>query len=164
MYASGNYDGEVQQYFEASITWLDRGMTYFSTGDRTLEEIQQMAEPVRELVEQASALVQQKLNLPSTRPDINPIVDKTDRLVRKFRESFIVLAQAKVALDRDALEKYVEAANLFANVKTLCLEDSNQCTRINDVLDILKVVQDPLQEQLEDNPEVFKKIQEMFEE
>ena len=108
--------------------------------------------------------MQQKLNLPSTRPDINPIVDKTDRLVRKFRESFIVLAQAKVALDRDALEKYVEAANLFANVKTLCLEDSNQCTRINDVLDILKVVQDPLQEQLEDNPEVFKKIQEMFEE
>ena len=164
MSASGNYDGEVQQYFEASIAWLDRGIMYFSTGDRTLEEIQQMAEPVRQLVEQASALVQQKLNLPSTRPDINPIVDKTERLVRKFRESFIALAQAKVALDRDALEKYVEAANLFANVKTLCLEDSEQCTRINDVLNILKKVQGPLQEQLEDNPEVFKKIQEMFEE
>jgi cysteine-rich repeat protein len=164
IYASGNFDGEVQQYFEASIEWLDRGVTYFSTGDRNLEEIQQMAEPVRQLVEQASSLVQQKHNLPSTRPDISPIVVKTERLVMKFRESFIALAQAKVELDRDALEQYIEAANLFANVKTLCLEDSGQCTRINDVLDILKNVQGPLQKQLENNPEVYKRVQEKFEE
>ena len=160
---SGKYNEDVQKYFEQSIAWLDRGITYFSTEERSIEEIQQMAGPVRQLIEQATALIRQQNNLPSVTPDINPIIAKTEGLLLKFRESFIALAQGKVQLDRSALEKYSEAANLFANVKTLCLEDSDQCSHINDVLEILKFVQGPLVKLLEENPEIYKRVQEKFE-
>lgn len=156
-------DDEARQYFADAIQWIDRGITYFSTGDRSIEEIQQMADPVRQLVGQATALVMQQRNLPSVKPDINPIITKTELLLQKFRESFIALAQNNVQLDSTALEKYTEAANLFANVKMLCLEDNDQCSHISDVLEILKTVQGPLLKQLEENPEIYKRIQAKFE-
>jgi|GEM_PF-1268341 len=157
------FNDEVETYLQDVLDWLDRGIEYFSSQLRSLEDITKMTQPVRQLAEQTSVLIKQQKNLPMERPDINPILTKTDTLLAKFRESFIALAQGQVALPAESLQVYVDAVNLYDTIKPLCLEDADQCNRINEVLEKLKLVQTPLQEALEANPEIYKAVQEKFE-
>ena len=160
----GEHRPEVATYFTEGINWIDRGIEYFSAAPRSLEEVQQMVSPVKQLVAQAQGLIQQEQNLPTevSSRDITPILKKTERLLLKFRESFVALAQGGVELNQDALAKYVEAAELFNEVANTCVESGERCEDINQVLELLKVAQGPLQEDLGENPEILQAVQEKF--
>ena len=161
--ANEEFNDEVEQYLQDVLDWLDRGIEYFSSEQRSLEDIERMTAPVRQLAEQTSVLIKQQKNLPLERPDINPILTKTETLLAKFRESFVALAQGQVALPQESLQAYVEAVNLYDTIKVLCTEDADECSRINEVLEKLKLVQAPLQKALDANPEIYKAVQAKFE-
>ena len=153
---------EVSLYLSDSIAWLDRSITYFSEGPKNIDEIKQMVAPVKQLLTQAKALIQKEKALPTERVDIMPIVAKTERLLLKFRESFVALAQGGVQLDQNALSAYIDAAGKFEEIRTACAVNSKECSRLNGVLEILKSAQGPLQEAFGTNPEIYEKVQAKF--
>ena len=160
--ASNNHRDDVTVYFNESINWLDRGITYFSEGPKSNQEIQQMVAPVKQLLSQAKVLVQQEKKLPSEPVDINPIIAKTERLLLKFRESFVALANGGVELDQDALTAYVDAAGQFVEIRSACAEDEMQCGQLNNVLEKLKEVQGPILEAFGKYPEIYEAVQAKF--
>lgn len=160
---TNNFRQEVLDYFDQSIAWLDRGITYFSEQSRSLHEVQQMVAPVRQLLSQATGLVQQEKRINAAEQvTIDPILEKTERLLLKFREAFIALSQGGVSLDPIALAKYGEAAEIFVESREACINDHMACKRLNDILAALQVAQGPLEKALSENPEIYQKVQEKF--
>jgi DNA repair ATPase RecN len=135
-----HHSQEVRNYFDDSIAWLDRGVSYFSEMPRNIEEIEQMVSPVRQLLSQAAKLVEKEKKLPDDLPAIDPILKKTERILEKFRESFIALAQGGIELDQEALASYVKAFGMYQNVKEVCMKDRTQCTQLNIILEHLAKV------------------------
>ncbi|MDA0376012.1 MAG: DUF4215 domain-containing protein [bacterium] len=160
---SDNHKDDVTKYLGESIAWLDRGITYFSEGPKSSEEVQQMVLPVKQLLVQAKALIQQEKALPTERVEIDPIVIKTERLLLKFRESFVALARGGVELDQDALTAYVDAAGQFVEIRSACAANAMECGRLHSVLELLKTVQGPIQEAFGENPEIYEAVQAKFE-
>lgn len=155
---------EVRTYLQDGIAWLDRGIAYFAAEQRSLDEVQQMVPPVKQLLAQAADIVQAESGLPDvvTAGDVTPILQKVERLLLKFRESFIALAQGGIELNKDALEKYVEAAEEFNAIANTCSVTGERCSEVHNVLELLKVAQGPLQDSLGKNPEIYQKVQEKF--
>jgi len=160
--ASDNHEDDVTKYLGESIAWLDRGITYFSEGPKSSEEVQQMVLPVKQLLVQAKDLIQQEKALPAERVEIAPIVVKTERLLLKFRESFVALARGGVELDQDALTAYVDAAGQFVEIRSACAANAMECGRLNSVLELLKTVQGPIQKAFGENPEIYEAVQAKF--
>ncbi len=158
----GRYAGTVTEYLKQSIDWLDRGFTYFSEQPRSLDEIQQMVTPLQKLLSQISDLIFRSENLPAERKEITPILAKTERILLKFREAFIALVQGGVELDPYAFELFMKANSLFAEVGSTCVVDQLSCNRLGDVLEILKLVQEPLQADLILHPAILQKLEEKF--
>lgn len=162
LHGIGAHDEESELYITDSLKWLDQGIHYFSQ-PRKLDEVEQMIGPVREVIEQVKEMVIQKQYPQANLPEIAPILDKTERLLSKFRESFVALVQGGVQLDQGALQAYVDAANMFEDAKTACLTNNTECYRIGDVLEILKQAKEPVQVQLEANPEIYDSLKSRFE-
>lgn len=160
--ASDNHEDDVTKYLGESIAWFDRGITYFSEGPKSSEEVQQMVLPVKQLLVQAKNLIQQEKALPAEPVEIAPIVVKTERLLLKFRESFVALARGGVELDQDALTAYVDAAGQFVEIRSACAANAMECGRLNSVLELLKTVQGPIQEAFGENPEIYEAVQAKF--
>ena len=160
--SNNGHRDEVVRYLNQSIEWLDRGITYFSGGPKNIQEIQQMVAPVKQLLSQATSLIQEDKDLSPERVEIDPIVMRTEILLRKFRESFIALAQGGVELDQEALSSYVDAAGLYVEIRNACVEDQTQCGRLNNVLEKLKEVQEFLQQAFGENPEIYEAVQAKF--
>lgn len=162
---AGNHTPQIDGYLNDSVAWLERGIEYFSQGPRSIQEIQSMVAPVKQLLAQTTGLLQQEKKLPDTaRVDINPIITKTERLILKFRESIIALANAGVVSDPETIEHYSRAAEQFVAIREDCAQDELQCGRLREVLDILKLIQEPVMNDLGENPEVLQAVEAKFSE
>ncbi len=149
---------EVADYLKRSMDWLDQGISYFGSGVHSVDEIQAMAEPVRSLMQQVSTVLATANKLPKEKPAINPIVEKTDALLTKFRSAFVALVQSGIGLDQTSLQAYVDAAQQFMNVKDACLKDNTTCDRLKDVLGKLAEARPWLEDQLSAHPDIAKKL------
>lgn len=160
---TGNHTPQIDEYLSDSVAWLERGIEYFSQGPRSIQEIQSMVAPVKQLLAQTTSLLQQEKKLPNTvKVDINPIIIKTERLILKFRESIIALATAGVTSDPETIEHYSRAAEQFVAIREDCAQDELQCGRLREVLDILKLIQEPVMNDLGENPEVLQAVEAKF--
>ena len=150
---------EVTDYLKRAIEWLDQGVVYFSSGVNAPEEIRLMNQPVRDLMKQVGDLIASQKQLPKELPKIDPIVEKTELLVNKFRNAFVLLAQNGIGLDQTSLQAYVDAAQHFAEVKPACVDRGLNCGDLNQVLEKLKLARPWLEDQLNAHPDIAKKVQ-----
>ncbi len=163
---TGTHTPAVTTYLNDSVTWLDRGIAYFTQQPANIDEAKQMVAPMQKLLSQVTTVIQQELQtngqLPSKAVVIDPILLKTESLLAKFRASFVALAQGGVQLETVSLGKYAEAEQVFSEIRDVCISNRMQCNRLNEVLGLLKEAQGTLQDALNKNPEILKKVQEQL--
>lgn len=151
----------TRNYIANSIQWLLDGLGYFASGDRTIEEIERMAQTMKDVLEKVKELIEaERVPLPTA--DIRPIVQRTELLLKKFRQSFIELTQAGIPVNQDAIVTYVNAQSHFDAIMQPCLDDQRDCDKLSEVLDLLKKAEGPLREAMDAHPEIQLKVEQMF--
>jgi len=153
---------ETKTYFVQSAQWFSDAQEYFSSDERSDLDISRMITATQETLSNVTTLVQNERIVPTGNANITSIVERTERLLKKFFQSFTEIGQTGEPLDQTAVDSFIEAQTRFDSLKAPCLERNEGCENIDAVLELLSKAKRFLEEGFEKHPDARAKVEAMF--
>ncbi len=135
--------------------WLSQVLQDFGTGNATvtLEDIQIKADELRSHLAAAqsniSTAMQKVQGLVAAQRKPSSLTDKFDKIFLVTTSVFALLQHEGVSVPEDALTAYVNAKNVYNDLKPQCLANANDCLKFGPVLAHLETMRDSIRTSLE---------------
>lgn len=152
----------TKAYFIQSVQWFGDAQEYFSSDERSDLDISRMVTATQDTLTNVTTLLQNEHIVPTGNANIVSIVERTERLLKKFYQSFAEIAQTGEPLDQTAVASYAEAQSRFDSLKGPCVERNEGCEHIDTVLELLSKAKRFLEEGFAKYPDVRARVEAVF--
>lgn len=151
---------EHAEFLNQSIAWLQGGHDYFSSTERTAEEMKLMATYIQQVLDHAASLVESARSDRGPAPDIAGIYRKTETILSTFPDILLILTAEGIPQSDAILNNVSEAVSLYPDIRDACSKDREACGRLREVLDRMERAQLAIRAALEaaGKPEVEERI------
>lgn len=140
---SGLLQGTDVDFLNQSIDWLGGAYGYFTTPERTSDDIAMMRTYLGQIIGYTEQLLQKTR---VTAPKIDTLVSKTDVILGTFPDIFWILTREGVPADPQILEEYGAAVGVLNEIKVRCPGEDAQCRRLSEVIGIIESMQGKIQD------------------
>ncbi|MDO8649577.1 MAG: hypothetical protein Q7R81_07420 [Candidatus Peregrinibacteria bacterium] len=132
-------------YLTRSIGWLLSGFDYFSS-ERTIGEIEEMAASLKEVLTNTATIVAKVHAESGTElPRITSIVDRIQQLLDTVPSIIALLTDEGITVDEPTVIAYVDALQIFAEVREECGDTPSSCARLSEVLDHIEIMRNGIE-------------------
>lgn len=147
---------EAEATVQQTVDWLQQIQISFSEGNQSMEDIREKAEEVRTRLEQIAQLIATALQSQGTpvvttpnRPD--SVLTKLDTIFDVMPAAFSLMQQQGVTVPNAALDGYLDAQRQYDAVKTSCMLNSNECSKLSQVISLLEPVVTSIRQALQNS-------------
>jgi|GEM_PF-6390855 hypothetical protein len=155
----------AKDYLTLNVRWLQGAETFAKDPVRTPQELETVAQTVKEVIGNAASILQSVDGLPrGPAPDITSITGRTERIIQVLPNALLFLIQEGVRFSEEVVSRYLEAARSFGEVKPACERNRDACVHLSTTLDHLEHIKTLLEEAITNagKPELRDRIEEMF--
>lgn len=131
----------------ATQQWIQQLLSTLSTGEPTVEQVQQQAQDLRDKLAETQSVLASSIQV--TPPKPQQITDPLDSLLSAIPNVFQFLQNQGIVLTQDPLTEYQTAASLYLQYKPQCLQNSDACLQMGDVLTHLETMRNDLEQILQ---------------